>query len=126
VSHTPGEMKVAVGRSGGLDLCANYTEYDECNCCGEEDQCECGCERTLSRSCTVVAVVPSPTNSGTIPDEDAARLAHCWNNHDGMLAALKRNIEDHQCAQESNGPHENCPCWYCESCRVIAKAEATP
>lgn len=40
-----------------------------------------------------------------------------------LLECLKRNIEDHQCAQKCDGPHGDCPCWYCSSCRAIAAAE---
>lgn len=40
-----------------------------------------------------------------------------------LLRACKLRIEDHQCNQLSDGPHDGCPCWYCTACRAIAKAE---
>lgn len=41
-----------------------------------------------------------------------------------LLDACKMAIEDHQCAQLTDGPHEGCPCWYCVCCAAIAKAES--
>lgn len=40
-----------------------------------------------------------------------------------LLEACKLRIEDHQCAQRCDGPHQDCPCWYCRTCAAIASAE---
>lgn len=41
----------------------------------------------------------------------------------GLLKACKLAIEDRQCAQMCDGPHEGCPCWYCQCQFAITKAE---
>lgn len=56
--------------------------------------------------------------------EDFALIRRAIQNHDALLAACKRAIEDRQCAQFCDGPHDNCPCFYCSTCAVIRKAEA--
>jgi hypothetical protein len=42
-----------------------------------------------------------------------------------LLEALKTTVEDHQCAVNCNGPNYDCPCWYCQACAAIAKAEGS-
>lgn len=43
--------------------------------------------------------------------------------HDQLIAALARWMEDRQCAQKCDGPHEDCPCVYCRTGMLLAKAK---
>ncbi len=40
-----------------------------------------------------------------------------------LVEALKRNIEDHQCAIKCDGPHHDCICWYCKAGTALAYAK---
>lgn len=37
-----------------------------------------------------------------------------------LAEACRLRIEDHQCAQLCDGPHEGCPCWYCRCWAALA------
>ncbi len=39
-----------------------------------------------------------------------------------LLTVCIENVQDGQCAVETNGPHPECICWYCKTCAAIKLA----
>lgn len=54
--------------------------------------------------------------------EIKAELDWLRESHQNLLYAAKLSVEDHQCAQKCDGPHDDCPCWYCRTCCCIKAA----
>lgn len=61
-----------------------------------------------------------PAKELILPSHPDVRLIE---NAPMLLAACKAAMEDCQCAQRCDGPHKDCPCWYCRCGSVIAKCE---
>lgn len=100
--HTPGPWKVERRWSNECEIVPRIT-------CAKDDDRGCG---------WIADIIGAPYlgHESTLPNAYLIAAAP------DMLAQLQSNIEDAQCAIETNGPHPECPCWYCKTCAVIAKA----
>lgn len=60
---------------------------------------------------------------------DAALLADAYlasaTRYAALRAALAAAMTDRQCAQRCDGPHADCPCWYCRGAAALALDERT-
>jgi len=72
---------------------------------------------------------PWRLGAGTLVTEDGDRWRRISDAERRLLEAAPRLLEacrlsiaDRQCSQVSDGPHPECPCWYCRTCAAIAKA----